>query len=103
VLIELQQADRHHINHRIQPVYHSLQERWNEHNDKGCGYRNHRGLGFCRNKHGQRGQEEIADVTADQGQHPSLPKGDVIQRFPDSQLNHTIATFEAKVAQCGEI
>ena len=73
-----------------------------EHNDKGGGYCNDRGFCFCGNKHGQSSQEEVSDVAADQGQHPSLPEGDVIQRFPDSQLNHAIATFEAKVTQCGE-
>ena len=102
MLIELQQTDRHHSNHDIQPVRHSLKERGNEHDDKGCGYCNHRGFCFCGNEHGQCSQEKVADITADQGQYPGLPKGDVIQRFPDPQLNHAIATFEAKVAQCDE-
>lgn len=79
MLIEFQQTDRQHSNHRIQPVRHSLQERGNEHNDKRCSYHNHRGFGFCRNKLGQRGREEVANITADHSQYQSLPESDVIQ------------------------
>ena len=102
MLIELQQTDWHHSNHNIQPVCHSLQERGNEHDDKRRGYRNYGGSGFCGNEHSQCRQEQVADIAADQRQHPDLPHGDVVKGLPDPELDNASGTTKSEVAQCDE-